>query len=147
MMSDLERLTTATTTAMPRSLSRIPTAPALYGSSTGDAMPATSPMDPIHVWSLLQLYGNQLLREVDDYPTGLLETLPERLASLLVFLGEEHGGLIQNVSYRRFADLVDGERETVAAILRAFERQGLVRLGYRQIEIVHAQELAEFAGW
>jgi len=72
--------------------------------------------------------------------------LPERLAALLVELGERSQGSIQGVSHQALADRLGTYRETVSAILRDFKRQGLVTLGYRRIEVIDNETLKEIAG-
>ena len=44
------------------------------------------------------------------------------------------------------ADYLGTYRETVSAILRDFKCQGFVELGYRRIEIVDPEAIAEIAG-
>ena len=72
--------------------------------------------------------------------------LPERLASLLMELGDYSDGLIKGVSHQALADRLGTYRETVSAILRDFKRQGLVELGYRRITVLDALTLKDIAG-
>ena len=72
--------------------------------------------------------------------------LPERLASLLMELGDNDDGPIKGVSHQSLADRLGTYRETVSAILRDFKRQGLVELGYRRITVLDALTLKDIAG-
>ena len=72
--------------------------------------------------------------------------LPERLAALLLDLGDYEDGLVQGVSHQSLADHLGTYRETVSAILRDFKRQELVELGYRRINILDAETLKDIAG-
>lgn len=101
---------------------------------------------PILGWGMLQTYGRRLQQVEDSLEDVAYKKLPERLASLLVELGEENRGSIQGVSHQALADRLGTYRETVSAILRDFKRQALVTLGYRRIEIIDSDKLKEIAG-
>lgn len=93
-------------------------------------------------WGMLQIYGEGRSQQGQDAVAG--RTLPERLAALLVNMCNEKGRL-DGVSLQAFAGCLGTERETVAAILRAFQRQDFLRLSYQQIEITDLPALKEFA--
>ncbi|MBI3959297.1 MAG: Crp/Fnr family transcriptional regulator [Chloroflexi bacterium] len=101
---------------------------------------------PILGWGMLQTYGRRLQQVENSLEDVAYKKLPERLASLLVELGEENQGSIQGVSHQALADRLGTYRETVSAILRDFKRQTLVTLGYRRIEIIDNDTLKEIAG-
>ncbi len=101
---------------------------------------------PILGWGMLQTYGRRLQQVENSLEDVAYKKLPERLASLLVELGEENQGSIQGVSHQALADRLGTYRETVSAILRDFKRQALVTLGYRRIEIIDNETLKEIAG-
>lgn len=95
----------------------------------------------VQCWWLLQTYGQT--GDVAGVTTER-QTLPERLAALLI----EHAdarGLLVGIGHVTLADYVGTYRENVSAILRAFRRQGLVELGHRRIQIVDYPALAEIA--
>lgn len=101
---------------------------------------------PILGWGMLQTYGERLLQVENSLEDVAYKKLPERLAMLLLELGEYESGLIKGVSHQSLADHLGTYRETVSAILRDFKRQGLVELGYRRINIVDVEELKDIAG-
>ncbi len=101
---------------------------------------------PILGWGMLQTYGRRLLQVENSLEDVAYKKLPERLASLLVDLGEGSDGTIQGVSHQALADRLGTYRETVSAILRDFKRRSLVTLGYRRIEIIDNETLKEVAG-
>lgn len=101
---------------------------------------------PILGWGLLQTYGERLLQVENSLEDVAYKKLPERLAALLLELGNNQSGLITGVSHQSLADHLGTYRETVSAILRDFKRQGLVELGYRRINIVDVENLKDEAG-
>lgn len=101
---------------------------------------------PILGWGLLQTYGERLLQVENSLEDVAYKKLPERLAMLLLDLGDDQNGLIKGVSHQSLADHLGTYRETVSAILRDFKRQGLVELGYRRINIVDVESLRDIAG-
>ncbi len=101
---------------------------------------------PILGWGMLQTYGRRLLQVENSLEDVAYKKLPERLAALLVSLGEPSNGLIQGVSHQALADRLGTYRETVSAILRDFKRQDLVTLGYRRIELIDMETLKDVAG-
>ncbi|MCL4835594.1 MAG: Crp/Fnr family transcriptional regulator [Caldilineaceae bacterium] len=101
---------------------------------------------PILGWGMLQTYGRRLQQVENSLEDVAYKKLPERLAALLVELGEETNGTIRGTSHQALADRLGTYRETVSAILRDFKRQSLVTLGYRRIEIVDFDMLKEIAG-
>ena len=101
---------------------------------------------PILGWGLLQTYGQRLLQVENSLEDVAYKKLPERLAALLLEMGQYQNGLIKGVSHQALADHLGTYRETVSAILRDFKRQGLVELGYRRINILDADSLKDEAG-
>ncbi len=101
---------------------------------------------PILSWGLLQTYGERLAQVEDNLEDVAYKTLPERLAQLILEYGDYKDGLIKGISHQVLADHLGTYRETVSAILRDFKRQNLVKLGYRRIEVLDAEELSEVAG-
>ena len=101
---------------------------------------------PILGWGLLQTYGARLMQVENSLEDVAYKKLPERLAALLLDLGDYQDGLIHGVSHQSLADHLGTYRETVSAILRDFKRQELVELGYRRINILNAETLKDIAG-
>lgn len=101
---------------------------------------------PILGWGLLQTYGARLMQVENSLEDVAYKKLPERLAALLLELGEYKDGFIHGVSHQALADHLGTYRETVSAILRDFKRQELVELGYRRINILDADTLKSVAG-
>ena len=100
----------------------------------------------LHAWATMQLYGLELMQPADARHQPVPNrTLPERLAALLVDLGAKQGGIIRDVSHQSLAERLGTERETVAALIRAFHRQGMIHFGYRRIEVLDPAALAELA--
>lgn len=96
-------------------------------------------------WALLQTYGKQLLEENHGMHGSTLRTLPERLASLLLELSD-HNGKVEQISHQTLANHLDTYRETVSSLLRTFKRQGLIKIGYQSIQILHVESVEELAG-
>jgi len=101
---------------------------------------------PILGWGMLQTYGERLHQVENSLEDVAYKKLPERLAMLLLELGNHQNGLIKGVSHQSLADHLGTYRETVSAILRDFKRQEVVELGYRRITIVDVEELKAIAG-
>ena len=101
---------------------------------------------PILGWGLLQTYGQRLLQVENNLEDVAYKKLPERLAALLLELGDNQEGVIKGVSHQALADHLGTYRETVSAILREFKRQEIVELGYRRITILDLELLKETAG-
>lgn len=101
---------------------------------------------PILGWGMLQTYGERLLQVENNLEDVAYKKLPERLAMLLLDLGNNQAGLIKGISHQSLADHLGTYRETVSAILRDFKRQGLVELGYRRITLLDIEALKEIAG-
>ena len=101
---------------------------------------------PILGWGMLQTYGTRLMQVENSLEDVAYKKLPERLAALLLDLGDYQDGLIHGVSHQALADHLGTYRETVSAILRDFKREELVELGYRRINILDAETLKDVAG-
>lgn len=101
---------------------------------------------PILGWGMLQTYGERLHQVENSLEDVAYKKLPERLAMLLLELGNNQNGLIKGVSHQSLADHLGTYRETVSAILRDFKRQEVVELGYRRITIIDVEELKAIAG-
>lgn len=100
---------------------------------------------PILGWGLLQTYGKRLQQLENSLEDVAYKRLPTRLAALLVGLSKGQNGAIQGISHQELAERLGTYRETVSAMLREFKRQGLVKLGYRRIDVIDAEALTEAA--
>ena len=98
--------------------------------------------------SLLQLYGEQASFDDAAPATQPNRTLPERFAALLLNLSavSEAEGLIKGVNFQEMATALNTYRETIASLLRAFRRQGMVEIGKNGIQIVERESLIELSG-
>ena len=99
-------------------------------------------------WGLLQTYGTQLL-DNDQMATedndSLLRTLPERVAEFLVEESLNGRNPITGLSTHAIAEQLGTYRETVVSILRAFQRQGFIKVSYNSIYIADMEALEEIA--
>jgi CRP-like cAMP-binding protein len=100
---------------------------------------------PALSWGLLQTVGQRLAQVEDRMEEVAYKRLPERLAGLLLELGNG-GKAIRGTSHQALADMLGTYRETISAILRGFKDDGLVELGYRKIELRDLQGLRAAAG-
>lgn len=71
---------------------------------------------------------------------------PSQEAQVASFLARQAEGGRVDLSQAVLAELVGGQRTSVNRVLRALERRGLVRLGYRRVEIVDRAGLLRLAG-
>lgn len=101
---------------------------------------------PILGWGLLQTYGKRLQQVEDSLEDVAYKRLPNRLAALLVEFSKGENSPIQGISHQELADRLGTYRETISAMLRQFKRQGLVKPGYRRIDIVDREALIDVAG-
>jgi len=97
-------------------------------------------------WSLLQMYGPKMGNAGNMQPVLPRKTLPERLASMLLDLAQDDDRVIQGITFNDLAVALGTHRETVASVLRAFRRQGLIDFGQRRIFILDFESLHEIGG-
>ncbi|NJN82455.1 MAG: helix-turn-helix domain-containing protein [Caldilineaceae bacterium] len=95
----------------------------------------------LFAWTLLQTYGEHPGPAERDHGP---RTFTERLAAILAAVGERDGSLV-GVNLQAFADVLNADRETVASLLRAFQRQGLILLAPGRIDVLDAPGLEELA--
>lgn len=96
-------------------------------------------------WGMLRSAGERLAQVENRMEEVAFERLPERLAWLLLDLACG-GRFVTATSHNSLADMLGTYRETVSAILRGFKAAGLVKLGYRKIELCDAGGLRAAAG-
>ncbi|HRW06913.1 MAG TPA: Crp/Fnr family transcriptional regulator [Caldilineaceae bacterium] len=101
---------------------------------------------PILSWGLLQTYAARLLQVEDHMEAVTCKKLPERVAELLLALDHNEDGMLEGVSHQMLADHLGTYRETVSSILREFKRNGLLKLGYRRIQLLDHEKLEVVAG-
>ncbi|MEM7535852.1 MAG: helix-turn-helix domain-containing protein [Chloroflexota bacterium] len=99
-------------------------------------------------WGLLQTYGTQLLDSEQmavEGNDGMLRTLPERVAEFLVEESMNGKNPITGLSTYAIAEQLGTYRETVVSILRAFQRQGFIKISYNSIYVADMNALEEIA--
>jgi len=96
-------------------------------------------------WGLLQTYGKALIQAEANQESVGMQTLPERLAALLVTWSNRQPRTLTGLNYQMLADELGTYRETVAAILRAFVRRGFVRITYQRVQVVDVDALIELS--
>lgn len=62
-------------------------------------------------------------------------SVPARLASLLLRLAAEHGGIIDGVTHQDLGDAIGAYRETITKALDDFESRGLLEVARRRLRI------------
>ncbi|MEZ4682702.1 MAG: Crp/Fnr family transcriptional regulator [Caldilineaceae bacterium] len=101
---------------------------------------------PILSWAMLQTYAQRLTQVEDRLEDIVCKNLPERIAALLLELGNYEEGRIEDCSHQMLADYLGTYRETVSSILREFKHEQLIDLGYRWIRLKDKAGLYEKAG-
>lgn len=101
---------------------------------------------PILSWGLLQTYAARLVQVEDHLEAVTCKKLPERVAELLISLDHDEDNYLDGISHQMLADHLGTYRETVSSILREFKRLGLIKLGYRRIQIAQRDKLEQVAG-
>lgn len=94
---------------------------------------------------LLELLGRRLWeleRRLEEMATLTAE---QRLAALLLRLGDAGRDLIAGFSQEELADMSGTVRQTVARILNGWERRGLVNVARRRVRLLRREVLAELA--
>lgn len=70
------------------------------------------------------------------------QTVPARLAELLLRLaGEQGGGLVRGYTHQDLADILGAYRETISETLDTFRADGLVYTGRKEIGIIDRERL------
>lgn len=143
-------------TALPAETTGKMAATELLPQTVEESTEANGVTDEIVGWSLLQMYGKDAL---ESHQTSnatsdvsqlrdVLQTLPERLAeTLLTLSAKRQRGIIHGIALQTLADTLGTYRETVASLLRAFRRQGLVEVRYQYIRVVDPVSLREFCDY
>jgi len=108
--------------------------------------------DPQVMLRLIQLLSEELGRSMDQLDRFRFQSARERLAGLLLELGDRFGqqagdGLHVGISLKReeLAELAGVTVETVIRLLRAFRSEGLVCLDGRAITLLNPERLSRIA--
>ena len=98
----------------------------------------------LFAWALGQTYGERADSLFQENGTPGQRMLTERLAAILASIGGRDGSLV-GVSRHAFAECLGADDTTIAAMLRAFERQGLILMSPGRIDIIDPAALEELA--
>ena len=99
---------------------------------------------PVLAWSMLLTFGERLAQVEDRMEGFAYRRLPSQLASLLLEL-DNGSGIVHGFSHQTLAYMLGTYRETISSVLRRFKDSGLVRLGYRRIELSDLTSLQALA--
>ncbi|MBI2845926.1 MAG: Crp/Fnr family transcriptional regulator [Chloroflexi bacterium] len=94
----------------------------------------------------LEVLGQRLSEAERRLEDLAFKSVPARLASLLLRLGQEQGATISGFTHQDLAEMVGTYRETTTATLNQFRSQGLLSIGRKKIEILNWDGLQEVAG-
>lgn len=106
--------------------------------------------DPKLCYTLMQTMARSIFRLVRELDHATFESVPQRLARVLLHLA--HSGGLRSVrglqilpapTHQELANLVGASRETVTRALGRMRDDGLIELGYRRITILDADRLGE----
>lgn len=103
---------------------------------------------PEHLLTNLSLKMRQMMEMVEDLS---FKNVPERLAKILVEMAENEGvrsgknvALQRNITLFELASLVGTVREVITRSLQKLEKEGLIVLGRRKIEIIDLEKLRRY---
>jgi CRP-like cAMP-binding protein len=99
---------------------------------------------PVLAWSMLFTVGERLAQVEDRIEGVAYRRLPSQLAGLLLELEDGHA-IVHGYSHQTLAYMLGTYRETISTVLRRFKDAGLVRLGYRRIELSDLASLQTLA--
>ncbi|HEY3078723.1 MAG TPA: Crp/Fnr family transcriptional regulator [Chloroflexota bacterium] len=91
---------------------------------------------------MLAIMGRRLAAAEARLEDLAYRSVRARLASLLLRLERERGGVLEGVTHQELGDMVGAYRETVTKILDEFQQEGLVELGRRRIRVLRRDGLA-----
>lgn len=91
---------------------------------------------------MLQILGRRLAAAEARLEDLAYRSVRARLASLLLRLERERGGVLEGVTHQDLGDMVGAYRETVTKILDEFQEEGLVELARRRIHVLKRDRLA-----
>jgi CRP/FNR family transcriptional regulator len=86
---------------------------------------------------MLEVLGRRLAATEQRLEDMTYRGVPERLASVLLRLASDRGGVIEGVTHQDLGDMVGAYRETVTAVLDKLQAAGYIELGRRRIQIVN----------
>ncbi|MBI4493570.1 MAG: Crp/Fnr family transcriptional regulator [Chloroflexi bacterium] len=90
---------------------------------------------------MLEILGRRLAHSETRLEDLAYRSVPARLASVLLRLGREHGGVVEGITHQELGDMVGAYRETITKILDEFQAAGYVELGRRRIRVLDRSAL------
>jgi len=95
----------------------------------------------------MEAIGQRLIQVEERLAQATFKHMPERLASLLLQLDNQHGndGTIKGYTHQYLADMLGTYRETTTQILNEFKQNEIVELGRKQIRIMDRSRLEVIA--
>jgi CRP-like cAMP-binding protein len=96
---------------------------------------------------LLEALGQRLIATETRLEEVAFKGIPARLASLLLRLARDQGGVnvITGYTHQSLAELIGTYRETTTQALNNFKAKGLVRIRRKRLELVDVQSLQRIA--
>ncbi|TAK35587.1 MAG: Crp/Fnr family transcriptional regulator [Chloroflexota bacterium] len=91
---------------------------------------------------MLGILGRRLAESEARLEDLAYRSLPARLASLLLRLGENSGDVIEGVTHQELGDMLGVYRETITKTLDEFQDAGYIELARRRIRILDRAELS-----
>lgn len=101
--------------------------------------------DPASMRAMLGAISEELQEMIGRLAAQRSRSVEERVGVFLLNLAGKDGGAVQ-IGQQQLADLVGVSRATINAVLRRFEREGMIARGYGRIDICDNHALAELAG-
>lgn len=93
---------------------------------------------------MLEAVGRRLVKSEARLEDLAYRSVPARLASVLLRLGQESDDLIEGLTHQELGDMVGAYRETVTKALDTFQAAGCVELARRRIRILDRRALTGF---
>lgn len=105
-------------------------------------------MQPRLAARLVTLLARQLFDLEQAVQRSAAEKVPQRLADLLLRTARRDGGRVEvrGTAQADLARMIGASRESVSRLVAEWEREGIVRVGARRIELLDEDRLARLAG-
>jgi CRP-like cAMP-binding protein len=95
---------------------------------------------------ILEITGKRLREAEERLENMAFKGIPARLASMLLRLSQEQGGLeITGLTHQDLAESVGTYRETATQVLNDLKSQGLIDIGRKRITLLDVEGLTEVA--
>lgn len=99
---------------------------------------------PMVALRMLAVVGRRLAESEARLEDLAYRSVPARLASLLLRLGQAHDDLVEGVTHQDLGDMIGAYRETITKTLDEFQTAGAVELARRRIRIRDRRRLAAY---